>query len=56
MIVMIEAQVGLVIQAFQECERRCATSIAVRREVQDRYNADLQARSRSAVWLTGCRS
>jgi hypothetical protein len=45
-----------VIQAFQECERRCATSIAVRREAQDRYNAELQARSRSTVWLTGCRS
>ena len=47
MIVMIEAQVELVIQALQERARRRATSIAVRPEVQDRYNTDLQERSRS---------
>jgi len=37
-------------------ERRRSASIAVRPELQDRYNAELQERSRSAVWLTGCRS
>jgi len=37
-------------------ERRRSASIAVRPELQDRYNAELQERSWSAVWLTGCRS
>jgi cation diffusion facilitator CzcD-associated flavoprotein CzcO len=56
MIIMIEAQVELVVQALQERERRGAVSIAVRPEVQARYNVELQERSQAAVWLTGCRS
>jgi cation diffusion facilitator CzcD-associated flavoprotein CzcO len=56
MLIMIEAQVELVVQALRERDRRGATSIAVRPEVQAQYNAELQDRSRAAVWLTGCRS
>jgi hypothetical protein len=37
-------------------ERQRSASIAVRPELQDSYNAELQERSRSAVWLTGCRN
>ena len=56
MIIMIEAQVELVVQALQERERRGAVSIAVRPEVQARHNVELQERSQAAVWLTGCHS
>ena len=56
MILMIEAQVGLVLQAMQERDRRGARSIEVDPQAQEQFNRAVQERSASAVWLTGCRS
>ena len=56
MIVMIEAQVELVLQAMRERDRRGARSIEVDAAVQERFNQEVQQRSASAVWLSGCRS
>jgi cation diffusion facilitator CzcD-associated flavoprotein CzcO len=56
MLIMIEAQVGLVLQAIDERDRRGARSIEVDRRAQEEFNRRVQERSASAVWLTGCRS
>ena len=56
MLLMIEAQVGLVLRAMRERDRRGARSIEVDAAAQESFNRRVQARSASAVWLTGCRS
>jgi cation diffusion facilitator CzcD-associated flavoprotein CzcO len=48
-----ESQVRYIIETLRALERRGATSVEVRKDVQDAYNADLQERMRGTVWTTG---
>lgn len=54
-LLMMEAQVGWMLQAIAAAERRGAT-VAPRPEAQDRYNEALQARLAGTVWRDGCQS
>lgn len=56
-VVMIEAQVGLIVDCLRLLAARGAKSIDVRADVQRRYNDDLQDRLSRTVWNSGgCRS
>ncbi len=48
-----ESQVRYILDCLDEMERRGATSVDVRQDVQDAYNGALQKRMRAAVWTTG---
>jgi cation diffusion facilitator CzcD-associated flavoprotein CzcO len=50
---MLEAQIGYVLQALRLLGERGGAALRVRAEVQDAYNAQLQARLASTVWNTG---
>jgi cation diffusion facilitator CzcD-associated flavoprotein CzcO len=53
----IESQLRYILDCLHEMERRGATSVDVRQDVQDAYNRTLQERMRGSVWTTGgCRS
>jgi cation diffusion facilitator CzcD-associated flavoprotein CzcO len=55
--VLIELQVQLAIDTLQRLERDGIASADVRPEVQDGFNAEVQARLRGTVWNAGgCRS
>lgn len=56
MLIMIEAQAELVLRAMRERDRRQARAVEVEAAAQEAFNDELQRRSASAVWLTGCRS
>lgn len=56
MIVMIEAQIGLVLRCLGELVRRRARAIEVRAEVELDFNLELQQRLRGTVWASGCNS
>ncbi len=57
LVFMYEAQIHYLVAALRTLEERGATSLEVRREPFDAYNADLQRRMRHTVWSTGgCRS
>jgi cation diffusion facilitator CzcD-associated flavoprotein CzcO len=54
---MLEAQIHYVIEALRVMRERRVGALEVRPEVQERWNAELQARLRRSVWNTGgCRS
>ena len=56
-VLMIEAQIGYVMQAIKTMKTYAARAVEVRRAAQDAYNADLQARLDSTVWNQGgCRA
>jgi cation diffusion facilitator CzcD-associated flavoprotein CzcO len=56
-ILMIEAQVGHILKALDAVEAASAGAIEPRREVQDAYNARLQADLQKTVWNRGgCQS
>jgi cation diffusion facilitator CzcD-associated flavoprotein CzcO len=50
---MIEAQLAYVMDALQTLDARDAATLEVRQEVQDAYNARLQARMPGTVWNSG---
>jgi hypothetical protein len=50
---MIESQVEYVLDALRTMDARGASSVDVRREVQDAYNEELQERLQGTVWSTG---
>lgn len=57
MIVMMEAQIGYILDALREMEERRLRSFEVRPEAQRRHNEWLQARLGRTVWNTGgCQS
>ncbi|MEZ4358942.1 MAG: NAD(P)/FAD-dependent oxidoreductase [Kofleriaceae bacterium] len=53
---MIESQVRYAVSAVATLVKRGVRAYDVRREVQDAYNAKLQARLRGSVWESGCQS
>jgi cation diffusion facilitator CzcD-associated flavoprotein CzcO len=56
MVYMIESQLAFVTGALREMRSRGASTVEVRGEVQEKYNAEIQARLENTVWNTGCHS
>ena len=56
MIFMIEAQARYALQCIQTLQGRGLKALEVRPEVQDAFNAELQAKLRGSVWASGCHS
>ena len=55
-IFMIEAQVHYIMECLRLQRLKRVDYIDLKPEVQRRFNAEVQARARSTVWNTGCRS
>jgi len=56
-VLMIEAQIGYVLEALRTLEAYDARALEVRRAAQERYDAELQAQLSTTVWNAGgCRS
>lgn len=53
MVYMIESQINYVADALATIARLDLRTVEVRRDVQDAYNKDLQAKLAGSVWLTG---
>ncbi|BDU08261.1 flavin-containing monooxygenase [Nocardia cyriacigeorgica] len=53
MVYMIESQINYVADALATFDKQDLRTVEVRREVQDRYNADLQRKLAKSVWMTG---
>ncbi|MDV7197558.1 NAD(P)/FAD-dependent oxidoreductase [Rhodococcus kroppenstedtii] len=53
MVFMIESQLNYVIDALNTMDRHNLGVVEVRRDVQDRYNNELQQKLGKSVWLTG---
>ena len=56
MVYMIESQIAHVMAALKHMHSRRATTIEIRREAQDRYNAEIDGKLKRTVWNTGCAS
>ncbi len=56
MVYMIESQIAHVVGALQAMRAAGAATLEVRPEVQERYNAELDAKMEKTVWNTGCAS
>jgi cation diffusion facilitator CzcD-associated flavoprotein CzcO len=57
MINIIEGQLEMVLDALRTMEREKVVSFEVRREAQERHNADIQERMHGTVWTEGgCKS
>ncbi|MCP2296347.1 putative flavoprotein CzcO associated with the cation diffusion facilitator CzcD [Nocardia amikacinitolerans] len=53
MVYMIESQINYIADALATVDRLGLRTVEVRREVQDSYNRDLQAKLSKTVWNTG---
>jgi cyclohexanone monooxygenase len=53
MVFMIESQLNYVIDAIDTIDKHEIGIVEVRRDVQDQYNADLQKRMSTTVWMNG---
>ncbi|MEU7769297.1 4-hydroxyacetophenone monooxygenase, partial [Nocardia sp. NPDC049190] len=53
MVYMIESQINYIADALSTVDRMKLRTVEVRRDVQDAYNKDLQAKLAGSVWLTG---
>jgi cation diffusion facilitator CzcD-associated flavoprotein CzcO len=56
MVYMIESQIAHVMAALRHMRKQGATTIEVRPEVQQQYNAGLERKLEGTVWNTGCAS
>jgi cation diffusion facilitator CzcD-associated flavoprotein CzcO len=56
MVFIIEANANHVVGALTAARRSGACVVEVKREVQNAFNAVLQMRLQSSVWVTGCKS
>jgi cation diffusion facilitator CzcD-associated flavoprotein CzcO len=56
MVFMIEAQIAYVMGALRTLRQRRLSSLELRRDAQDEYNARLQHRLPDTVWGSGCKS
>ncbi|MGQ4616338.1 NAD(P)-binding domain-containing protein [Nocardia sp. R7R-8] len=53
MVYMIESQINYIADALATIDRLDLRTVEVRRDAQDAYNAELQAKLARSVWLTG---
>jgi cation diffusion facilitator CzcD-associated flavoprotein CzcO len=56
MVFIIEANADHIVGALVAARRQGARVVEVKREVQTAFNAQVQQRMQSTVWVTGCRS
>lgn len=56
MVYMIESQIAYVLGAIRALRSNGARTLEVRREVEERYNAELSRQLDGTVWNTGCAS
>jgi cation diffusion facilitator CzcD-associated flavoprotein CzcO len=55
-VIMIEAQVERFLRCLKLVDRGVVERIEVRKDVQDRFNDELQERMKRTVWASGCAS
>lgn len=53
MVYMIESQINYIADALATIDKQDLRTVEVRRDVQDRYNAELQKKLARSVWLNG---
>ncbi|MCF8590121.1 flavin-containing monooxygenase [Gordonia liuliyuniae] len=51
---MLESQFAYIVDAVREIDRSAGRWLTVRQDVEDAYNADIQAQLGTTVWATGC--
>ncbi len=56
MIYMIESQIAYILDCLRVMEKRHAQAVAVRPEIEDAFNEEVQRRMRGTVWKSGCAS
>lgn len=57
MVYMIESQINYVMDALKKMHKRHILSVEPRKQIQDEYNQDLQARHKRNIWsVGGCKS
>lgn len=56
MIFMIEAQFNYIIESLKYMRKHNQSVLEVRKDVQDKFNKELQASLKKTVWSTGCSS
>lgn len=56
MIYMIESQTNYIIDAIQKMTKQNIKSIDVRKEVQTKFNEEIQKKLEGTIWLSGCKS
>jgi cation diffusion facilitator CzcD-associated flavoprotein CzcO len=53
MVFMIESQIAYILDAIKQMRRDRLASLEVKREVQDAFNVEMQARLAKTIWQTG---
>ena len=56
MVYMIESQTNYIIDAIQKMSEQGIKSIEVRKDVQTKFNEELQKKLEGTIWLSGCKS
>jgi cyclohexanone monooxygenase len=56
MIYMIESQTNYIIDAIQKMTKQNIKSIDVRKDVQTKFNIEIQKKLEGTIWLSGCKS
>jgi cation diffusion facilitator CzcD-associated flavoprotein CzcO len=55
-LIYTEAQINHTLQAIKTLQKNKIKYLDIRQEIQDRYNANIQARMKHTAWLSGCQS
>lgn len=56
MVYMIESQTNYIIDAIQKMTQQGIKSIEVRKDIQTKFNEELQKKLEGTIWLSGCKS
>ena len=56
MIYMIESQTNYILDAIQKMIKQNIKSIDVRKDVQTKFNEEIQKKLEGTIWLSGCKS
>jgi len=56
MIYMIESQANYIIDAVKKMLKQDLKSIEVRKNVQDKFNEEIQQKLVGTIWMSGCKS
>jgi cation diffusion facilitator CzcD-associated flavoprotein CzcO len=56
MVYMIESQVAYIIDGLKKARAKNIKTLEVKKAVQDKFNAQLQAESKNTIWISGCKS
>ncbi len=56
MIYMIESQTNYIMDAIQKMINQNIKSIDVKKEIQTKFNEEIQKKLEGTIWLSGCKS